>query len=95
LQVGRRYGRSTGPVLWGQNEKTPPPDPPRANEVSDVFVVGGATAVGYLWGLLCQIYATLEKIAAFGSSYRGMCAPVGAAEGCDLLLLNPTIHSWQ
>jgi hypothetical protein len=21
LQVGRRYGRTTGPVLWGQNEK--------------------------------------------------------------------------
>lgn len=49
LQVGRRYGRTTGPVLWGQNEKTPPPDSPRANEVRDVFVVGGATAVGYLW----------------------------------------------
>jgi hypothetical protein len=25
-----------------------------------------------------------EKIAAFGSSYRGLC--VGAAEGCDLLI---------
>ena len=49
LQVGRRYGRTTGPGLWGQNVKTPPPDSPRANEVSDVFVVGGATAVGYLW----------------------------------------------
>jgi hypothetical protein len=49
LQVGRRYGRTTGPVLWGQNEKTPLPDSPGANEVSDVFVVGGATAVGYLW----------------------------------------------
>lgn len=49
LQVGRRYGRTTGPVLWGQNEKTPRPDLPGANEVRDVFVVGGATAVGYLW----------------------------------------------
>ncbi|OYQ03274.1 hypothetical protein B7L09_27175 [Pseudomonas mandelii] len=48
LQVGRRLGRTTGPDLWGQNEKTPPPDSPWANEVSDVFVVGGATAVGYL-----------------------------------------------
>jgi hypothetical protein len=27
-----------------------------------------------------------EKIAAFGSSYRGMRSPVGAAEGCDLLI---------
>jgi len=26
-----------------------------------------------------------QKIAAFGSSYRGMCCIVGAAEGCDLL----------
>lgn len=49
LQVGRRYGRTTGPGLWGQNEKTPRPDSPGANEVRDVFVVGGATAVGYLW----------------------------------------------
>ena len=48
LQVGRRNGRTTSPVLWGQNKKTPPPDSPWANEVSDVFVVGGATAVGYL-----------------------------------------------
>ena len=30
-----------------QNEKTPLPDPPRANKVSDVFVLGVATAVGY------------------------------------------------
>ncbi|EJM68720.1 hypothetical protein PMI30_01161 [Pseudomonas sp. GM50] len=28
LRVGRRYGRTTGPGLWGQNEKTPLPDPP-------------------------------------------------------------------
>jgi hypothetical protein len=28
-----------------------------------------------------------QKIAAFGSSYIGMHIPVGAAEGCDLLLL--------
>src|SRR5690349_9419772 len=27
------------------------------------------------------------KIAAFGSSYMGLRRPVGAAEGCDLLLL--------
>ncbi|WP_146242091.1 hypothetical protein, partial [Pseudomonas jessenii] len=57
LQVGRRYGRTTGPVLWGQNEKTPLPDSPGANEVSDVFVVGGATAVGYLYRLLSEICA--------------------------------------
>lgn len=48
LQVGRRNGRTTSPGLWGQNKKTPSPDSPWANEVSDVFVVGGATAVGYL-----------------------------------------------
>jgi len=28
-----------------------------------------------------------QKIAAFGSSYIGMRSPVGAAEGCDLLIL--------
>jgi hypothetical protein len=28
-----------------------------------------------------------KKIAAFGSSYMGTRIPVGAAEGCDLLLL--------
>jgi hypothetical protein len=27
-----------------------------------------------------------QKIAAFGSSYRGIPPNVGAAEGCDLLL---------
>lgn len=27
-QVGRRHGRTTGPGHWGQNEKTPLPDPP-------------------------------------------------------------------
>jgi hypothetical protein len=46
--MGRLDGRTTDPVLWGQNEKTPLPDLPGANVVSDVFVVGGATAVGYL-----------------------------------------------
>ena len=45
--MGRRNGRTTGPVHWGQNEKTPLPESPWANEESDVFVVGGATAVGY------------------------------------------------
>ena len=48
-QVGRRHGRTTGPGLWGQNAKTPLPGSPKgAKKVSDVFVVGGATAVGYL-----------------------------------------------
>ncbi|VVN91137.1 hypothetical protein PS718_01898 [Pseudomonas fluorescens] len=28
-----------------------------------------------------------QKIAAFGSSYREMRSSVGAAEGCDLLIL--------
>ncbi|MBC3206655.1 hypothetical protein HU755_07655 [Pseudomonas sp. SWRI111] len=27
-----------------------------------------------------------QKIAAFGSSYRGMRSDAGAAEGCDLLI---------
>ena len=49
LQVGRRNGRTTSPGLWGKTVKTPLPDSQKgANEVSDVFVVGGATAVGYL-----------------------------------------------
>ncbi|CAI8975185.1 hypothetical protein EMIT0P258_80060 [Pseudomonas sp. IT-P258] len=30
---------------------------------------------------------SLEKIAACGSSYRGMWTPVGAAAGCDLFYL--------
>ena len=57
LQVGRRHGRTTAPVSGAKNKKTPPPNPPWANEVSDVFVVGGATAVGYLYRLLSQICA--------------------------------------
>jgi hypothetical protein len=28
-----------------------------------------------------------QKIAAFGSSYMGMSTPAGAAEGCDLLIV--------
>ncbi|PMY41696.1 hypothetical protein C1Y35_06240 [Pseudomonas sp. GW456-L14] len=55
--VGRHYGRSTGPGLWGQNEKTPQPVSPGARRVCDVFVVGGATAVGYLCRLHSQICA--------------------------------------
>ncbi len=47
LAVGRHVGRTTGPVQWGQNEKTPAPGSRRASRVRDVFVVGGATAVGY------------------------------------------------
>ena len=47
--MARRHGRTTGPGLWGQNAKTPLPGSPMwASGVSDVFVVGGATAVGYL-----------------------------------------------
>ena len=83
----RRDGRATGPGQGGQNEKTPLPDPRGANEVGDVFVVGGATAVGYLWVLHSEICAKDQTIAAIGSSYRGMQSPVGAAEGCDLLIL--------
>jgi hypothetical protein len=62
-QVGRRHGRTTGPGLWGQNAKTPLPDSPKgANGVSDVFVVGGATAVGYLSEMLSEICANSRKI---------------------------------
>jgi len=43
----RLNGRTTDPVHWGQNEKTPLPDPLNTDQGSDVFVVGGATAVGY------------------------------------------------
>ena len=50
FQVERRYGRTTSPELWGHNEKTPQPGSPE-RRVCDVFVVGGATAVGYLCGL--------------------------------------------
>jgi len=58
----RHNGRTTGPGHWGQNEKTPLPDPPWANKGSDVFVVGGATAVGYLCVLLSEICANSRKI---------------------------------
>ncbi|VVP77458.1 hypothetical protein PS941_00451 [Pseudomonas fluorescens] len=36
-----------------------------------------------------------QKIAAFGSSYMGSHAFVGAAEGCDLLLFNLDIPAAQ
>jgi hypothetical protein len=35
----------------------------------------------------CREIKQRQKIAACGSSYIGMCSPVGAAEGCDLLTL--------
>ena len=40
----------------------------------------------YLTNIL-KIFLENQKIAAFGSSYRGMRTHVGAAEGCDLLTL--------
>jgi hypothetical protein len=83
LQVGRRLGRTTGPDLWGQNEKTPPPDSPWANEVSDVFVVGGATAVGYLYGLLSQICAN-TLMTRCGHS-RASLAPTGFVMSSDVV----------
>jgi len=73
--VGRRNGRTTGPLLRGQNKKTPPPDLPWANKVSDVFVVGGATAVGYLWGLLSEICANQSAVKSF--LWRGSLLPLG------------------
>jgi hypothetical protein len=36
-----------------------------------------------------------QKIAAFGSSYRETHSSVGAAEGCDLLILLPKIGQPQ
>ncbi|OLF55117.1 hypothetical protein BTN82_08955 [Pseudomonas chlororaphis] len=69
--VGRQYGRSTGPGLWGQNEKTPQPVSPGARRVCDVFVVGGATAVGYLWRLQSQNCA---KNLEWGLSVFDRCA---------------------
>jgi hypothetical protein len=49
LQVGRRIGRTTGPRSVGaKTKKRRHRIRQKANEVSDVFVVGGATAVGYL-----------------------------------------------
>lgn len=50
LQVERRHGRATDPGQWGQNEKTSAPGSLRASRARDVFVVGGATAVGYRCG---------------------------------------------
>jgi len=48
--VERRHGRTTGPGLWGQNAKNAATCfAMRGERVSDVFVVGGATAVGYLY----------------------------------------------
>lgn len=47
LQVERRHGRATDPDQWGQNEKTPASGSLWASRARDVFVVGGATAVGY------------------------------------------------
>jgi hypothetical protein len=37
-----------------------------------------------------NITSQKQKIAACGSSYRGMRSPVGAAEGCDLLIFSLT-----
>ncbi len=37
--------------------------------------------------IILKIFSEDQKIAAFGSSYRSMHFPVGAAEGCDLLTL--------
>ena len=48
FQVERLGGRTTGPVLWGQNKKNVATRFAWARRVCDVFVVGGATAVGYL-----------------------------------------------
>ena len=104
LQVGRRYGRTTGPVLWGQNEQTPLPDSPGANEVSDVFVVGGATAVGYLYRLLSEICAnTRNRVAAIREQARSHIRPrsiVGAgllAKAIEQLPpdFSRATHSWQ
>ncbi|AWY43600.1 hypothetical protein DKY63_28230 [Pseudomonas putida] len=73
--VGAPPGGTTGPGQWGQNKKTPLPDSPGANGVSDVFVVGGATAVGYLWGLQSQICA--NRVRPYDGQSRASFAPTG------------------
>ncbi len=56
--MGRHHGRTTGPGLWGQNAKNAATCfAMRGKRVSDVFVVGGATAVGYLCVLPSEICA--------------------------------------
>jgi hypothetical protein len=48
-----------------------------------VAITGPGIRVG-----ACSILGNKDqKIAAFGSSYIGMSTPVGAAEGCDLLIV--------
>jgi hypothetical protein len=40
-----------------------------------------------MWCCWFCCFISPEKIAAFGSSYNRLRTPVGAAEGCDLLIL--------
>ena len=64
LQVERRHGRATDPGQWGQNEKTSAPGSLRASRARDVFVVGGATAVGYRCGSDSKSRANLRPMLA-------------------------------
>ncbi|MDT9644530.1 hypothetical protein EX349_15765 [Pseudomonas protegens] len=64
LQVERRHGRATDPGQWGQNEKTSAPGSLRASRARDVFVVGGATAVGYRCGADSKSRANLRPMLA-------------------------------
>src|SRR5689334_4006858 len=106
LQVGRRYGRTTGPVLWGQNEKTPPPDSPRANEMSDVFVVGGQPPLVTCGDYLARFVPTLEieslpsRASPLPHGYLVSTKPVGAglpAMGPHQAIqcFSQAVRSWQ
>lgn len=54
LQVGAASAAPPAPVCGAKTKKRRHPIRHEANEVSDVFVVGGATAVGYLYRLLSE-----------------------------------------
>jgi hypothetical protein len=73
--VGRRRAAPPAPGNGAKTKKRRYLIRHGANEVSDVFVVGGATAVGYLWGLLSQICAN-EGDRGEASS-RASLAPTG------------------
>ncbi|CAI8796487.1 hypothetical protein EMIT0P218_10461 [Pseudomonas sp. IT-P218] len=47
----------------------------------------GCTSTSRRHRTSANILEEKQKIAAFGSSYRGSYSSVGAAEGCDLLIL--------
>ena len=79
------------PVPQDQNKKTPQPGLLESNGVCDVFVVGGATAVGYLWGGLSEICANLI---IRGEPFASGLAPTVDRERSQMLVL--TLRSmWE